>query len=427
VPLLAAHAGSSGPVERAAFEALLGEMLTRLGEAGPVDGVLLALHGAMTLEDEPDAEGEILERVRAVLPPATPIGVSLDLHGHITPRMLQPNTFLIGYREFPHIDMFETGERVAQLLLDTLAGKRRPVMALAKRQMIVSPVKARTGEPPLAGIVAEARRLESHGIILHASLFPVQAWLDVPELGFAALTCADDDRTAAQQAADRLAALAWSKREQFEPDLLQLSDAIRIGLQSEGTTVIGDVGDSPSGGAAADHIGVLRALLEAHADRAGRLTYLTLCDSEAAQAAASAGPNATVTLRVGHKQTRDGEPIEITGTVKALTGGEFIMHDAGAQGSVAHMGLTAVVAIGDIRLAIRSLPGFEWDTGIYTSVGLDLRDAALVFVKSASHFRVSYEPHASRILIADTPGTTCCNMRRLVFQHVTRPLYPVDE
>src|SRR6188474_3516622 len=91
VPLIAAHAMSGGYVTREAFNTLLGELIARLKAAGPVDGVLLALHGAMAVEDEPDGEGEILERVRAAIPGHVPVGVSLDLHGHITPRMLQPN------------------------------------------------------------------------------------------------------------------------------------------------------------------------------------------------------------------------------------------------------------------------------------------------------------------------------------------------
>jgi len=114
VPLLAAHAGANGPVTRQAFDALLGEMLDRLTRAGRVDGVLLALHGAMVVEDQEDAEAEIVRRVRAVVGPGVPIGASLDLHGHITAAMLQPDVFYIGYREYPHIDMWETGERVAR-------------------------------------------------------------------------------------------------------------------------------------------------------------------------------------------------------------------------------------------------------------------------------------------------------------------------
>lgn len=428
VPLLAAHAMAGGYVTREAFDTLLGELVDRLKNAGPVDGVLLALHGAMAVEDEPDGEAEIIERVRAVIPRTVPVGVSLDLHGHITQRMLQPNTFLIGYREYPHIDMYETGERVARLLVDTLQGKRKPVMAVAKRHMIVSPVRARTGVEPLSRIVAEARRMEAAGEILHASLFPVQPWLDVPDLGFAALVCADGDRAAAGKAAEKLADLAWQARDEFEPDLVPLEDAIRVGLASEGTTVVGDVGDSPSGGSGADNTAVLRALLAAGADKAGRLSYLTLCDPAAAKAAAAAGPGARVSLKLGHSfSPGDGQPLAVSGVVKVIADGLYTMHDAGAQGSETAQGLTATLAIGDIRLVIRSLPSFEWDTGLFTAFGLDLRHAALVFVKSPSHFRTAFAPHAARILIADTPGPTCGNMRRLKLDRVTRPLFPLDD
>lgn len=425
VPLLAGHAGSSGPVLRTDFDRLVGELAAGLAGAGRIDGVLLALHGAMVVEDAPDAEAEIIARVRAVVPPGTPIGVSLDLHGHITPAMLQPDVFMVGYRAYPHIDLYETGERVARLLLETLAGRRRPVMALAKRHMLVSPVAAVTTSGALARLMARARALES-GPVLHASLFPVQPWLDLPDLGFAALVCADGDLAAAQGAADQLASEAWAARRDFAPALTPLAEAIGIGLGSPGLTVVGDPGDAPSSGAAADHAGVLRALLAAGADRHPRLTYLTLCDADGARMAAAAGVGARVALSIGHGQTGDGTPVGIEGVVRTVTDGAFIMHDAGAQGSVMEFGLTAVIAIGSIRLCLRSLPGYEWDTGTFTSAGLDLRDAALVFVKSPSHFRVSYGPHAARILTADTPGASCANMERLQFKNVTRPLWPLD-
>ena len=425
VPLLAGHAGSSGPVRRADFGRLVGELTSRLADAGRIDGVLLALHGAMAVEDAPDAEAEIIARVRSVVPPGTPIGVSLDLHGHITSAMLQPDVFLIGYREYPHIDLYETGERVARLLLDTLAGRRRPVMALAKRHMLVSPVAAVTTGGALALLMAQARALEA-GPVLHASLFPVQPWMDVPDLGFAALVCADADAMAAQNAADVLANAAWAARRQFAPALMPLPEAIAIGLGIAGLTVVGDPGDAPSSGAAADHAGVLRALLAAGAAGHARLSYVTLCDAEGARTAAGAGVGARVALSIGHGQTGDGERLRIEGVVRTVTDGTFVMHDAGAQGSVMEFGLTAVIAIGSIRLALRSRPGYEWDTGTFTSVGLDLRDAALVFVKSPSHFRVSFGPHAARILVADTPGASCANMERLRFRHVTRPLWPLD-
>lgn len=427
IPTLAAHAGASGIVARADFDVLLGEMLDRLRAAGRVDGVALALHGAMVVEDEFDAEAEIMRRVREVVGPGVPIGVSLDLHGHITVAMLQPDVFYVGYREYPHIDMWETGDRVARLLLDAIAGRRRPVMAIAKRHMIVSAVRATTGAEPLASIVREARRREAVGECLHASIYPVQPWLDVPDLGFAALVCADGDEDAAQRVADDLAALAWEARHGFEPELVSLEEAIRIGLSGSGTTVVSDIGDSPSGGAAADSSAVLASLLRLGADRAGRLIYLTLCDGAAAAEALKAGPCARLRLRLGHRSsTGDGAPVEVEAVVRSVSDGVFTMHDAGAEGSVVQLGLVTVLAIGDIRIAVRTNPAFEWDTGLFSAFGLELRHAALVFVKSPAHFRVAFGPHAARILVADTPGPTCGNMRRLKFHRVTRPLFPLD-
>lgn len=428
VPLIAAYATASGTVTRAAFETLVGEMEARLRAARPVDGLLLALHGALVVEDQPDGDGEIIARMRAVLGTEVPIGVSLDLHGHITPLMLQPNVFHIGYREYPHIDMFETGERTARVLLDVIAGRRRmPAMALAKRPMILSPVCTRTTDGPLRPVVEAARRLEASGTVINAALFPVQPWLDVPDLGFAVLVCADDEAHATA-AAEQLADMAWARRGDFFPDLTPLDEAIRIGLASEGTTVVSDAGDAPTGGSAADSAAVMEALLAAGADRAARPSYLTLCDPAAVKAAAAAGAGATVRLALGHAfSTRDGAPVEVEAVVQSLSDGRYRMVDGGPNGLELSMGPTAVIAIGAIRILVRSLPSIEWDREMFASQGLRPEEAALLFVKSPGHFRQSFGPIAARIIVANTPGPTAPDMRRIPFTKVTRPLYPLDE
>ncbi len=429
VPLLAGFAAASGPLTRPTFDHLLGELIARLKAALPVDGVLLALHGAMVVEDEPDAEGAILEAVRAVVGPAMPVGVSLDLHAHVTPRMVNQATFIVGYREYPHIDIYETGLRAARLYLQTLRGERRPAMALARRPMVVSAANARTSDGPLRRVWEAAREMERSGRALHASLFPVQPWMDVPDLGFAVVVVTDGDRAGAQAAADELADMAWAARADFEPDLTPLEEAIRVGLEAPGgLTVVGDLGDAPTGGSAADNVAVLRALLAQGADRAGRPTYLCLCDAEAAQVAAAAGVGSAVTLRVGHRvSVLDGDPLTVTGRVHLLSDGLYRFKGSGATGLQMNMGLTAVLGIGAIRLCIRSFPSFEWDPAMYYAVGLDPKDAALVFVKSPSHFRVAFGPLADRLLMADTPGPTRADMRQVKFTRVTRPLYPLDD
>lgn len=108
VPLIAAGSPPGGPLMRETFHVLAIELVHRLAARCPVDGVLLALHGSMAVEDEPDAAGELLERVRNVLPPGLPIGVALNSGAEITARMRQPGT-LFG------------GDRVAYALLAVLA------------------------------------------------------------------------------------------------------------------------------------------------------------------------------------------------------------------------------------------------------------------------------------------------------------------
>lgn len=429
VPLIATHACSGGPVERAAFDQMLGELLERLRAALPVDGVLLALHGAMTLSDDPDAEGAILAAVREVVGPGVSVAASLDLHGHITPRMLAHATILVGYSCYPHIDMYETGERTARLLVDTLAGKIRPVLAMTKRHMILSPNGARTVAGPFKLLMDQAKELERQGLVLAASLFPVQPWLDVPDLGFAALIVTDSDPAGARQVAEAFADRAWAMRAEFDPGLAPLDEAIRIGLAHDsGLTAIGDTGDAPSGGAPGDSAAVLRELLAQGVDKTGREVYLTLVDPEAVQVAMGAGVGAEVTMAVGHHFSRAfGSPLTVTGQVRTLFAGRYRMKGPGMHGAPQNMGPAAVITIGGIHVLLMSQPVLEWDPSPYLAVGLDPADAALVFVKSPSHFRVAYSPLARQVLNADTPGCTWGNMRALTFSKATRPLYPIDE
>lgn len=268
--------------------------------------------------------------------------------------------------------------------------------------------------------------MEADGTVLHASIFPVQPWIDVPGLGFAALVCADADATAARDAAERLAEELWRRRGDFAPCLMPLDRVIATGLAAPGVTVVSDTGDAPTGGAAADSPAVLAGLLAGGAAGHPRLSLATLCDPAAAEAAHRAGLGATVSLTLGHAFTA-GTPVGITATVASISNGIYVMQDKGTEGLTIRMGPTAVLAIGSIRLLVRSHPSTEWDTAMYFSQGLDPREAALVFVKSPSHFRASFGPLASRILLADTPGPTCGDMCRIPFHRATRPLYPLDD
>ena len=85
---MACNAVSSGYVRADVFEDLLGELLGRLEAQLPVDGLFLALHGAMVAEGDEDASGSVLARARELVGAGTPIVASLDLHANVTDKMI---------------------------------------------------------------------------------------------------------------------------------------------------------------------------------------------------------------------------------------------------------------------------------------------------------------------------------------------------
>ena len=267
VPLLATHGSCSGPLTRECFNIIMSELKLKIMESPTLDGLLLALHGSLSIEDEPDGESEILEILQSVVSEDIPIGVSLDLHGHITNRMLKRNVFFVGYQTYPHVDMYETGKKTAKLLILTIKKEVRPLMTLAKRPMIISPVSGSTNDGEMKSIINKIKRIEKDKNILALSFFMVQPWLDYEDLGFASLVCSDNDEEKGKIVAEMIADMMWEKRNQLIPKLTPLIEAIEIGLSTIGTTVIGDCGDAPSGGSAGDNPYVLRTLLNLGIDK----------------------------------------------------------------------------------------------------------------------------------------------------------------
>ena len=122
VPSVWAGAMPSNRVTTDAFERIAGEIVQDLQRelqdttTGGIDAIYLDLHGAAVAECADDAEGELLQRIRAVTGAALPIVASLDLHANVTERMLRLTSAMTAFRTYPHIDMRETGARAARML-----------------------------------------------------------------------------------------------------------------------------------------------------------------------------------------------------------------------------------------------------------------------------------------------------------------------
>src|SRR5262245_7093279 len=121
-----AWATPSGPVDDAVLDEVV-DRITADCAATKIDGVLLALHGAMVTKKHPNADTEVLRRVRAAIGQSLPLVASLDFHANCDPRMADHADALVGYQTYPHVDQRERGLLAAELLTRMIRKEIRPV------------------------------------------------------------------------------------------------------------------------------------------------------------------------------------------------------------------------------------------------------------------------------------------------------------
>ena len=252
VPLIYASACPGGVVEAQTYEKLKGELLSLLANADELDGILLCLHGAGSAQNAPDLEGDLVHAVRELEGDSVPIVATLDLHAHVTPELLTNADVLLAWETYPHADAFETGQRGARAIVDILAGRLNPVMAMAKVPVVVSAINGRTRLPgPFAEIMNEAKRVERQRDLYSVNPIMVHPYLDQPDMGGGVMVVANGNLAEATSIAQSLAEQYWEKRFAFQANTLSPREAIRRGSQLEGGPVLlVETADCCGGGAA---------------------------------------------------------------------------------------------------------------------------------------------------------------------------------
>lgn len=425
LPLLRAVAWSGGPLTAEAHQRLRHQLLDAVRAARPLDGLLLSLHGATVADGVDDVAGETARAVRRTVGAACRLVVTLDLHANVSATLLQAADLVVGYQTTPHIDVFETGHRAAGLLLRLLAHEIRPVTALRRLPILFGLERQSTQEGPLGELASEMREAEARGECLLANLYPVQPWLDVPQLASSVVVATDGDPAAANAVADRYAARFGELRDalgerRWQPERV----AIKVAALERAPLVISDAADSTNSGAPGDSAVLLRAFLESGAP--GPI-LLSLVDPIAAEACGRAGVGCSLTLPLGGKRDRrTGPPVTVTGVVRALNDGRYTVSGHGGRNVPMQAGLSAVFETGELCIAISSHPCIGSHPKVYRSLGLEPARARAVVVKSPQGFRHDYRGIAAEVIWADCPGAACCDFRRLDFQRVGYPLYPLD-
>lgn len=427
-PLLWAFATPSGVVERAAYEELAATLLERLArrrrEAG-CRGVLLDLHGAMVCEHLEDAEGDLLERTRAVLGADTPLVVTIDLHANVTARMAAHADAIIGFEEYPHVDSFERGVQAGRLIHAAAGGAVRPRLAYVQLPLITMPPRQCTLIPPARTLLRRAQAMAREPAVLDATIAYGFPFADIRDAGVSVLVTADGSAELAAARAGELARAAWRRRRDFEVTLTPVAEAIRYAREeATGLVVLADGSDNPGGGAPCDGTVVLRELLAAGVEDA---VVAVIADPEVVAAAAAAGVGETIAVRLGGKtDRRHGEPVALRAVVRLLADGRFVTRSRMGAGGVTRMGRSAVLQCGGVRVVVTERRVQPLDAELLRSVGIEPRAQRLVALKSAVHFRSTYQRIAERIFDLDTPGVHRPDFGGYRYRRLRPGLYPLD-
>jgi microcystin degradation protein MlrC len=422
VPLAYAWTLPSGVVTGEAFDRLRSLLVDSVSAAGGLDGLVLSLHGSMVADEHQDADATLIETARTAAE-AIPIGVSLDLHANVTRRMVAGADAMVGYHTDPHVDLALTGRRIATQVIGILEGALTPTFALAKRPMIVPAESMNTTSGPLGAIRRDADAVAD---ALDISLFPVQPWLDVPELGLGVLATTDDNLPRAVALAEEFAERIWQGRGGFAiPRFLPPDAAIAAAASSSVRPfVIAESADAPTAGASGDSPAMVAALLER---RTGLAAVVPIVDGPAVDVCHNAGVAAEVAVPVGASiDNRWSKPVPIRGTVVRLGGGSYLLEGAGYTGIRVSMGRWAVVESGETSLLISERPAWTADQATFRFAGIDLARTDLLVVRSCSDFRPNFPEAAESAVTLDVPGAATPRLTNLEFTEADRPLWPLD-
>ncbi|MBB2696134.1 UNVERIFIED_ORG: microcystin degradation protein MlrC [Rhizobium esperanzae] len=413
LPTIHARAIAGGPVSRATYEAFKSEFLEWLKPLLPLDGLYLAMHGAMYVDGMEDAEGDWIDAARALVGEDCTVSASYDLHGNVTQRIIDALDIYSTYRTAPHIDVEETMRRSVAMLVKSLKTGVRPLVLWAPIPVVLPGERTSTVDEPAKSLYALLPEIDAIDGVWDASLMVGYVWADEPRATAAAIMTGTD-RAVLEREAKRLAQAYWDAREDFVfgCETGSVEECIARAIASPtAPVVLAESGDNPTGGGVGDRADVLAELMSRNATG---VVFAGIADLEATEACYAAGVGRELELSVGASLDSQGsKPVFGRFTVKFL-------HETSDPSD-----RQAVVSLGGIDLALSAKRRPYHNIADFTRLGLDPHAAKIIVVKSG-YLSPELAPIANPNLMALSEGVVDQFVERLPRLRKQHPTYPFD-
>jgi len=428
---LLAFATPAGLTPRVVYEGFREELLADIKSCMPVDAVMLILHGAMVAEGYDDCEGDLLEKVRKMVGPKVPVGAELDLHCHMTVKMVENATALVGFKEYPHVDSMPRMQELFTILADAAEGKVDPKIAIYRCRMIGM---IHTTREPMRSFVDNLSAMEGKDGVLNAWVGHGFPYADVADVGTTMVVVTDGDKAKGAELADDLGKKLFSLRHEVCARPQTMIECLDQAMRAEkGPITIADTGDNAGGGAPSDSTFFIAEMIKQGIENAA---IAPIWDPVAVFICQDAGIDMRLKLRIGGKTgPTSGLPVDIEATVLGLADevtdymGDITMSYGAAAAVKIHLGEESSLSPEQgIDVILTENRGQCYSPKIFTQLNVDPLQKKILVVKSTQHFYAGFAPISKQVLYAGDLGALPGDMLKIPYKRVdTSGLWPFVE
>lgn len=425
VPVMFAEATPGGTISADTYNELFRVMMDELEKVLPVDACLVVPHGAGVSEEYPDMDGHWMNKVRDRLGSKIPIAGTLDLHANVSPLMISSANALVSYKKNPHVDMRQTGQEAAEILVGMLKERLDPRQVLIQVPLAISIEQQLTAHEPCKSLYSYAAQLSSEEGIISLSIQHGFPYADVEEMGTSIIAISDGDDENAKCAAKKLRDYILKNRETFVGHKNDIASSLLMIQKSEKPVLLLDMGDNVGGGGPANNCCLLEALEESKAFK----YFVCIYDPEAVTQAAEHSPGDE--FIISFKGTGKDGLVHLNYAVELIriTDGYFSEDNPRHGGQVNfRMGKTAVVStsLGSV-IMFTSLRVLPFSLQQLISSGLNPEDFDVIIAKGVNAPVAAYAPVCPTIIQVNTPGVTQADMTLFRYKNRRKPLFPFEK
>jgi len=347
------------------------------------------------------------------------------MHATITEKKVKNIDVIVGYDTAPHIDMFETGKKAAEILISIKDNKTKIYKEFKKIPILIQTDNFLTDKEPALILMNKVKKSRLKKEIINISVFSSYSLMDVKEAGPSIIVTSTDKNIGNREALS-LAHGIWDLRKQFLVKLTSIEEAIQKAMKIQGGPIIFvDQADNTTAGGHGDNTNILKEIIQRGIEN---VAFGIIRDPSVVAKSIKSGIGEKITVEIGAKYDKENSsPITITGIVKLISDGKYIYKAGLWNNTEANMGKTVLLRIdNNVDLIVTEKPAYAFDPELFRSVGIDPLSKKILVLKCGTHFRAAYEPISKDIFLIDCLGASDVNFSRVHYKKVPKQIYPLN-